>query len=335
MRIALILTGGTICSRMIDGARRSDADTALTVLEAKYRADHPYSSVEFDVQMPLDRLSEDLTPDDWCVLLRTLAALDYDALDGVIIAHGTDTLEQTAGMLCAAMHGVQIPVMLVSAIAPLDDPQSNGHANFAAAVRLICRRIPAGVWAVYENSDGEMFLHRGHELLPCQWGSMSFFSAGMQSVAALLEADPEPLPPKKSAPPDVTQCAGALLHTPEVLRIQPYNGLRYDKIALDGVRAVVHGTYHSETANSALYSPYSVQTLLLRCEKAGIPCYLAPCRMTAQSYGSALDLVQAGAVPLEDILLPLAYGAVWFGSLIGLEGERLTAYVRQLRQTLL
>ena len=142
MRIALILTGGTICSRVgHDGTRRSDVGTASTVLEQHYRLAHPFSSVQFEVQMPLNRLSEDLIPDDWCVILRSIASLDLRRYDGIIIAHGTDTLEQTAGMLSAALADISIPVILVSAIEPLDESQTNGHANFEAAVKLICKHF--------------------------------------------------------------------------------------------------------------------------------------------------------------------------------------------------
>lgn len=332
MRIALILTGGTICSRTApDGARRSDVGTASTVLEQHYRREKPYSSVQFDVTMPLNRLSEDLTPDDWCTLLRAVAAVDLSRTDGIIIAHGTDTLEQTAAMLSAALCGIAVPVILVSAIEPLDSSQTNGHANFEAAVKLICKRLTGGVWVVYENSDGGMYLHRGFELLPCAHESRSFFSSTMQPVSAVYGAAPIY---QKSACTDLQTLAECAETAPDILLLRPYNGLRYDRIPLDGVKAIVHATYHSETANAALYSPYSVQTLLMRCQKTGIPCFLAPCQMTAQSYGSSYDLVQAGAVPLSQVTVPFAYGAVWASCLLGLEGEEFISRVRQLRFSL-
>lgn len=332
MRIALILTGGTICSRTAsDGARRSDVSTASTVLEQHYRKERPYSSVQFDVTMPLNRLSEDLTPDDWCTLLRAIAAVDLSHTDGIIIAHGTDTLEQTAAMLSAALCGITVPVILVSAIEPLDSPQTNGHANFAAAVKLICKRLTGGVWVVYENSDGEMYLHRGFELLPCAHESRSFFSSSMQPVSAVYGAAPVH---EKNACMDLQTLAACSETAPEVLLLRPYNGLRYDSMPLEGVAAIVHATYHSETANAALYSPYSVQTLLMRCHQSEIPCFLAPCRMTEQSYGSSYDLVQAGAIPLSEMTVPFAYGAVWVSCLLGLRGEELVSRVRQLRFSL-
>lgn len=332
MQIALILTGGTICSRIAaDGARRSDVGTAITLLEQHYRNQHPYSSVQFDVQMPLNCLSEDLTPDDWCTLLRTVAALDLSRYDGIIIAHGTDTLDQTAAMLSAVLCGISLPVLLVSAIEPLDMPQTNGHANFEAAVKLICKHLSAGVWVVYENSDGGMYLHRGFELQACRHESRSFFSPSMQSVSSVYDAAPIY---KKSACMDLQTLAEHAKNAPDVMLIRPYNGLRYDRICLDGVQAVVHGTYHSETANSARFSPYAVQTLLQRCLPLGIPCYLAPCCISGQSYGSSFDLVQEGAIPLENVTEAFAYGAVWASMMLGSTGDSLTARVRQIRQSL-
>ncbi len=279
--------------------------------------------------MPMNRLSEDLTPEDWRDLLLALAETPFEAVGGVIIAHGTDTLDQTAAMLSAALVGVPVPVVLVSAIAPLSDPQTNGHANFAAAVQLIQHRLMPGVWAVYENSDGEMLLHRGCDLLPCRNGSRSFCSDTMMPVAAVLEAEQVDRPPCRLDRAVLTDIAK---QTAEVCLLHPYNGLRYDTVPLDGISAVVHGTYHSETANSLRYSPYAVQTLLLRCQKRGIPCFLAPCRMSGQDYGSSYDLVQEGAIPLEDMTLAFAYGAVWVGAHLGLSGDILTARVRQMRQ---
>ncbi|MBQ8921392.1 MAG: asparaginase [Oscillospiraceae bacterium] len=333
MRIALILTGGTICSRAgSDGARRSDAGTAVTALEEHYRRQNPYSSVTFTVMKPLDKLSEDLTPEDWLLLLQSIAKIQDDLPDGIIIAHGTDTLEQTAAMLSAALFGLPVPVILVSAIAPLDDPQTNGHANFSAAVRLICKHLEPGVWAVYENSGGDMLLHRGFELEACRHDSLDFFSSGMQPVSAVGQTAERIL--KKEARIDLRAVLSHIEKAPEVLRLESYTGLRYDRISLSGLSAVVHGTYHSETANSSLYSPYGMHALLSECREAKIPCYLAPCRMSGQTYGSAYDLVQAGAIPLEGMPLHTAYGLIWAACLYGCTGDDITVRVRQMYQSL-
>ncbi len=334
VHITLILTGGTICSRTTaEGVRRSDAGSAVTVLEQHYRFAHPYDRVQFDVRTPTDCLSEDLTPDDWRTLIGEILHTDLAKTDGIIIAHGTDTLDQTAAVLSAALTGIPVPVLLVSAIAPLSDPRTNGHANFAAAVRLIRKKLAPGVWAVYENSDSVMYLHRGFELLPCQHGSLSFYSQTMQPAEQVIEAEPV----SAALNTDRLNRSGleaAVKGCANVLLLYPYNGLRYDCVPTEGISAVVHATYHSETANSQRFTPYGVQELLFRCRQANIPCYLAPCEITPDSYGSSYDLVQEGAVPLAGMTPVFAYAAVWLGCQMGLSGDALTARVRQQRLSL-
>jgi L-asparaginase len=52
---------------------------------------------------------------------------------GVVITHGTDTLEETA-MLCDAVHGRPEPIVLTGAIRPASAPGADGPANLADAV---------------------------------------------------------------------------------------------------------------------------------------------------------------------------------------------------------
>lgn len=317
MHISLILTGGTICSRTDpDGLRRSDADRAGTILEARFRQAHPDSDAVFQVHSPVNCLSEDLTPPDLTALLNCLAGLDLRDTDGIIIAHGTDTLDQTAAFLSAALPEIAVPVLLVSAIAPPEHPASNADANFAAAVSLIAKGLAPAVWAVYQNTDGVVYLHAGAELERCNHGSADFFSPHM------LPAKNAPLAPKRPVKP-----LDRVQRDAEILLLHPYNGLRYDRIPLDGVSAVVHGTYHSCTANSAADSPYSVLTLLRRCAEYGIPCFLAPCNPETAQYGSTAILLHAGAIPL-DLPLTFAHMAVRLGVLRGLSGDALTGFIR-------
>lgn len=325
MRIDLILTGGTICSFETDGTRRADAARARSLLESQYFAAHPDADVQFHTQMPLDRLSEDLTPADWRVLLRAVSEIPLDETPGILIAHGTDTLEQTAAMLSAALAGIPVPVILVSAMAPPQHPGTNAHVNFAAAVSLLQAKLAGGVYAVSRNTDGITYLHSGALLRRCAHGSEDFFSDTMQPLDAVLAA------PRVTRQKNTRFTLRAMEYERAVTLLYPYNGLRYDKVPLDDTAAVLQVTYHSETANARQDSPYSVHALLCRAKAGGIPVYLAPCSEESQTYGSARDLVQAGAVPLC-MPAPLAYGALWVGAQYGFTGDGLTAFVRETAQ---
>ncbi|MBR5370827.1 MAG: asparaginase [Oscillospiraceae bacterium] len=321
MTISLILTGGTICCRTdADGLRRSDVSQAQTRLESGYFAQHPASGVKFAVQSPINRLSEDLTPPDLLRLLGCIAENDLTEISGILVAHGTDTLDQTAALLAAALPDFAVPLILVSAIAPPDAPDSNADANFAAAVSLIERGIAPGIWTVYQNTDGTVYLHRGSELLPCAYGAADFFSPHMLPV-------PEaPLAPKCEPQPFFRYDRAA--RSAEILLLRPHHGLRYDTLPLENVHAVVHGTYHSGTANSSDDPQYSVQTLLRRCAERQIPCFLAPCDPETAQYGSTAILLRAGAIPLN-MPLTFAHMALWLGAMRGLSGSALTEFVRE------
>ncbi len=318
--IAVIFTGGTICCRTdAHGTRHSDAAQIGYLLTEEYQKKHG-DTQPFLTQMPLDSLSENLQPAHWDIMLDALRQVDISAVSGIIIAHGTDSLAETAAMLSCALLGYPLPVILVSAHTPPNQPHTNAHSNFAAAASMIQNGLPRGVWVVYENLDGITYLHHGARLRPCANESSAFFSRDMLPCDSVDMTLLQPVPWENITPMQRMQ---PFANQPIVLQLRPYIGQRYDRVALDDVAAVVHGTYHSETANSFGDSPYSVRYLLQKTKARQIPCFLAPCNCKTQQYASAEELVSAGITPLTDASVQLAYGAVMVGIALELAGDAL------------
>lgn len=342
--ILLILTGGTICSFLADnGERVSDTERAKTVIVDNFRrGESPLrdeATVVFDTKSPIDVLSENMTPDAWNVLLTETRSYDYSKYDGVIVLHGTDTLAYTSALLSIVLAGIGIPVMLVSSQLPVWQDGANGNANFRVAVELIVGKIEPNIYAVYRNSEEEngeikdrMYLHYAAHLCQCAKRSNNFYSADMMEID---EFSPKCSGCASSGEPILYR---SLVLSDCVLNIEPYVGINYDRYMLDGVRAVLHGTYHSSTVAADPYSeggkdgrssPYSILALKKRCDAAEppIPVFIEPCDESAYAYETTGIALRNGVGAISKMTSEMAYIKLLVGCSLGLEGESLVAFL--------
>jgi L-asparaginase len=139
-RVGLILTGGTIDSV---GADRLDLawynETGKRLDEGALLANLPELARIATVQeFPFRRLySHALVDKDWLELVRKIHAIfDADRADGVVITHGTNTLEETAYFLNLALK-TDKPVVLVGSMRPSSAISADGYLNLFNAVRVV------------------------------------------------------------------------------------------------------------------------------------------------------------------------------------------------------
>jgi L-asparaginase len=128
-RIVVVTTGGTIASRWQGNGYAADA-AGQDVLAA---ADVP-EGVGTEVLDLFTVNSARLTTGHQLALLRAVhGALEDLGVDGVVVTHGTDTLEETAFLL-DLHHRDGRPVVLTGAQRPLDDAHGDASGNLYDAL---------------------------------------------------------------------------------------------------------------------------------------------------------------------------------------------------------
>lgn len=140
--IAILFTGGTISMRI--DAQTGSALPALSALDIV--AQVPQLAEVADVELDdVSRLpGPHVTPEHMWRLARRIAAwLERPDVDGVVVTHGTDTLEETAYFLDVALDSDK-PVVLVGAIRTMSEPSWDGPANLVHAAKVANAPVSRG-----------------------------------------------------------------------------------------------------------------------------------------------------------------------------------------------
>jgi L-asparaginase len=128
--VALVATGGTIACTL-DAQGRA----VKTLGAADLLASTPVPEGDEATAVDHGLLSSwDLTPPAMLELARRVEELAAGC-DGVVVTHGTDTLEETAALLSFAVRS-PVPVVVTGAMRPSDAPGADGPGNVAAALTV-------------------------------------------------------------------------------------------------------------------------------------------------------------------------------------------------------
>lgn len=324
-KILLILTGGTICSAInAEGKRAVDTENAKYKIISEFRdSDSPFNNVDFETRMPIETLSENMTIEKWNILLDELRNVKSDDYKGIIILHGTDTLAYTACLLSLVMSKKGLPVCLVSSHSPIDSVETNANINFRAAVELIMNGIKPNVYAVYENSDKNIYIHYGSHLLQCGNYSNDFYSKDMIKVRIIESVCAE----SQAFETDCNLLTELKSLNAKVLLLNPFVGLDYNSINLSGVSAVVHTTYHSQTV-CVDGNGNSFEEFAKKCKKEGVSLILTPCDENSYSYVTTGVALENGVIPVSGLTNEMAYVRTVVGCSLGLKGEELAEFLK-------
>ncbi|MGW2400001.1 asparaginase [Kitasatospora sp. NPDC001664] len=152
-RIVVISTGGTIASRWQGAGYAADADGA----EVMETAAVP-EGVEVEVVDLFSVNSPRLTTRHQLTLLRTVHEVLADpGVDGIVVTHGTDTLEESAFLL-DLHHDDPRPVVFTGAQLPMGTADGDGPGNLYDALLTAATVRGLGVLVAF---DGKVHAARG------------------------------------------------------------------------------------------------------------------------------------------------------------------------------
>ena len=286
MRTArLLTTGGTIASRARAEGRVASAD-GLELLEQTGVPDGIAVSVR-DVAM---RGSYAWSPQDLRAVVEEIRSDLAEGVDGVVVTHGTDTMEETV-FLASLLIDDDRPVVFTGAQRPFDDPAPDGPANLASALTVAASPEARGRGPLL-CFDGYVFAARGVTKVDTL-GTHAFDAPGRGAVLRVCGGTVVPLVPSRRP----YLLGDELPELPRVDVVSLYvgtdDGLLRAAVAA-GARGIVLGAFGAGNAN-----PQITQTVA-ELTAAGIPvlvCSRVPCSPVMPLYGGGggADLHRAGA----------------------------------------
>lgn len=308
MDISIISTGGTVAS-IIDyktGAVHP-AFTADDLLRA-----NPELVEQANIQGKaiLNILSENMKPEYWVKAARSVADEINQGADGVILAHGTDTMHYTSAALSFILDS-PVPIIITGAQRSSDRPSSDAFLNLMASVTAAKSDIAEVLVCMHATmNDSYSYLHQGTKVRKMHTSRRDTFrSINTEPLARVQDGDLEIL--DKTVTYHQRNEDEVQLHDEleeKVAFIKSYPGIGVDIIDYyidKGFKGLVlEGT-------GLGHCPEELIPSLLRAHDEQIPVVMASqClygRVNMNVYSTGRKLVEGGVISAMDMLPETAY----------------------------
>jgi len=147
--VALLATGGTIAMRFSESAGGAVPDMETEGFIPPLPPESPAVTLEQIGPMPSAHHGIDTL---WTIRNRVGMLIDEPDVCGVVVTHGTDTMEETAYLLDATVPGDK-PIVLTGAMRTQSDLGYEGRANLESAIRVAASTEARGLGAVVVCND--------------------------------------------------------------------------------------------------------------------------------------------------------------------------------------
>ncbi len=281
-RVVVITTGGTIAtSTDANGVRRP------TIRGAELAA-----GLDVQVVDVMQKDSSQLTPPDWDVIGTAAKKAVAGGAAGVVIAHGTDTMEETAMWLDVTYIG-SAPIVLTGAQRGSDSPDADGPMNLRDAI-TVASSPAARDQGVLITFAGDVFQALGTHKTDTQ--DLRAFG-GTPPVGSVADGTFTRNHPARR--PFVGDVSTASAPRVDIVAAFPGDGPGpIDAAVAAGARGIVVEALGSGNAGDG------VVDAVRRHAPAGVAfgiCSRVPAGQVIDAYGPGSDMVKAGAVMVPNL----------------------------------
>ncbi len=152
-KILLLSTGGTIASKI--DYRTGAVTPALSAEDLNAAVPELAEIANIDTEVLFSEYSENLEPEHWKKIAEKLDSHAKSDYKGIVVAHGTDTMQYSAAFLSFALAGYPIPIVLVGSQRSSDRPSSDAALNLISSMRFIIESNTRGVFVVMHHNESD------------------------------------------------------------------------------------------------------------------------------------------------------------------------------------
>jgi glutamyl-tRNA(Gln) amidotransferase subunit D len=307
-KVSIISTGGTIASRV--DYRTGAVRPALSASDLYSVVPELANIARVDAQILFSLYSENITPAHWTEMAKTVAEKIEEGVDGVVIAHGTDTMGYSAAALSFALQNLPVPVIFVGSQRSADRPSSDAATNLTGAVLAAAKAPFAEVTVAMHQtiSDTAIVLHRGTKVRKCHTSRRDAFKTVNAQPLAKIEENRVVMLTEDYQRRDPTRKPIVKANfSDKVALIKFYPGMNpavMDWYVDNGYKAIVLEGTGLGHVSSRLFQP------IKRAVDGGVLVAMASqCiwgRVNMNVYDTGRDLLALGVIPLEDMLAETA-----------------------------
>ncbi len=303
-KVTILSTGGTIASRV--DYRTGAVRPALTASDLYSVVPELADVADIETHILLSLFSENITQDNWTEIAQAVAKQISEGVDGVVIAHGTDTMGYTAAALSFALQDLPVPVVIVGSQRSADRPSSDAATNLLGAV-LAASNGPFAevVVAMHETtSDDHIAIHRGTKVRKLHTSRRDAFkSVNTMPIARIENRSISMLTNDYQKRDSSRKLALKPKFEQKVALIKFFPGM--DPSVIDFYTEKNYRGIILEGTGLGHISKYCHQALKKAIQQGLVVAMTSQCiwgRINMNVYYSGRDLQALGIIPLEDVL---------------------------------